>query len=274
MPEQMMYRKRLLLAVEAFLQDTPSSIAQGQKLIEQCYLVLRADSQRFTLNGLIWRSLVHPLTDSVCFTSREYLLEIRKILQGSPSPEREKIFIKQDFRPYLTPDETEWYAQLLSLLDFVQSLPFAQVAAATAEARQRNISGYRILETIPEAMSIMDAYEDYQQRKTAIDAIATSIPIPEQFGEETIYRLVLLEVSNLITTVDIRLSAVYKGYPTPEPPYSLEGENADAADMSESLAWAGRALDALSGVGNLFFSWRLLANVASFDADLLLISLH
>lgn len=33
MPEQMMYRKRLLQAVEAFLQETPSSIVQGQEII-------------------------------------------------------------------------------------------------------------------------------------------------------------------------------------------------------------------------------------------------
>lgn len=123
-------------------------------------------------------------------------------------------------------------------------------------------------------MSIMGAYEDYQRRKTAVETLAASIPTPEQFGEETIYRLVLREVSHLITAIDIRLSAVYKGYPTPEPPYSLQGDNFDTADMSEPLAWAGRALDALSGVGNIFFSWRLLANTASFDADLLLISLH
>jgi hypothetical protein len=63
-----MYRKHLLFAVEAFLRETPSSISQGQRVIEQCYSALWADSQRFTLNGLIWRSLIHPLTDSVYFT--------------------------------------------------------------------------------------------------------------------------------------------------------------------------------------------------------------
>jgi hypothetical protein len=43
--------------------------------------------------------------------------------------------------------------------------------------------------------------------------------------------------------------------------------------MSEPLAWAGRALRALAGEGYLFFSWQLV-NAPSFDADLLIISLH
>lgn len=88
--------------------------------------------------------------------------------------------------------------------------------------------------------------------------------------------MVLQEVSDLITSIDIPFSAAYKGYPTSLPPYTIEGENSNRADadLSRPLAWAGRALDALSGVGSLFFSWRLLVNAPSFDADLLLISLH
>lgn len=274
MPESIRYRQRLLYAVDAFLQGTPSSLVQGQKIIEACYSALSGASQRFTLNGLIWSSLVHSLTDSVFFTSREYLLEARKCLQGYPSMRQEKVFIKHDFRPLLTPDEAEWYAQLLDTLDVLLHLPFAQVAAATVRARQRGVPGNRILETIPEATSMLGAHEDYQRRKTAIEALAARLSPPEQCSEETIYRLALREASNLITSIDIRRSAVYEGYPVPLPPCSFEGEQTDAPDMSEALTWAGRILDALSGAGHLFFSWRLLANAASFNADLLILSLH
>lgn len=270
MPEHLIYRKQVLRAVEAFLQGTSASIAQGQEMIKQCYSALWENSQRFTLDGIIWRSLVHPLTDSVYFTSQEYLRETRKILQGLPSKEHRRIFIKHDFRPYLTAEEAEWYVQLLSMLDLIQNLPFAQIAKATAEARQHNISGNLILATIPEAMPIKEAYEDYQRRQTTIEALAASIPSLEQFGEETIYRLVLREVTDLVTAIDIRLSAVYNGYPSPLPPYTTEGVG---SDMSEPLAWAKRALGALAGTGNLILSWQL-TSAPSFDADLLLISLR
>lgn len=268
-----MYRKHLLSAVEAFLQGTPASIAQGQQMIEQCYSALNTPSQRFTLNGLIWRELAHPLTDSVFFTSQEYLLETRKALQGFPSKVGQKIFIKRDLRLYMTADEAEWHAQLLNLFTFVRNLPFAEVAQATAEARQQKISGYNILATIPEAIAIVDAHEEYQRRIAAINTLAANIPHPESLDEETIYRFILREVSDLITNVDIRASAIYQGYPTPLE-YSIEGDNVDVPDLSESLIAARQKLDALSGVGNLCFSWRLIANVTSFDADLLLISLH
>lgn len=268
-----MYRKHLLSAVESFLQNTPASIAQGQQMIEQCYSALNTPSQRFTLNGLIWRELTHPLTDSVYFTSQEYLLEVRKALQGFPSKVRQQLFIKQDLRPYLTTDEAVWYAQLLDMFAFIQNLPFAEVAKATAKARQQNISGLTILATFPEAIAIRDAHEEYQRRIATLETLITSIPHPDQPGEETIYRFILREASDLVANLDIRASAIYQGYPTPQY-YSLEGDNANAPDLSELLAESKRTLDALSGIGNLCLSWRLLANATSFDADLLLISLH
>lgn len=180
MSDQIIYRKSLLDAVEAFLQGTSSSIVRGQKVIEQCLSGLRADEQEFTLNGLIWRSVAHPLIDSVYFTSQEYLLEIRQLLQGLPSKAQKKLFIAQDFRSYLTEDEAEWYAYLLNTRGFIQSVPFAQIATATMDARQHNIAGSRILEDVPEAMSIMDVQEDYQRRKTSIETLAACI-LPHVF---------------------------------------------------------------------------------------------
>jgi hypothetical protein len=96
----------------------------------------------------------------VYFTHQESRRAIPTIVQGFPSREREKIGIKQDFRPYLTADEAEWYTHLLSMLDFIQSLPFAQIAAARASTRPYQLSGNRLLETLPEAMPVKAAYED------------------------------------------------------------------------------------------------------------------
>ena len=273
MPEHLSYRKQVLQAVNAFLQGTPVSLSQGQQIIEECFTTLREASQRFTFDGLIWSSFVQALTDSIFFTSREYLLELRSVLLGFPGKERNKIFVKQDFRPYLTSTEAEWYAHLLSTLAFIQSLPFAQIAEATAEARQNHVPGTTILETIPQAIPIWQAHQDYEQRKAALESLAARIPPPKQFGEETIYRFVLREVSALVTAVDIRLSAVYTGDPSPLPPYTVEGDNASEPDMSGPLAWAKRALTALAGEGTLFFSWQLVS-APSFDTDLLLISFH
>src|SRR5215469_3198238 len=202
MPNYLSYRKQVLHAVDAFLQGTPASLSQGQQIIEQCWTALGADSQRFTLDGLIWRSLVHPLTDSVFFMSQDYLLELRSVLLGFPAQAHNKILVQHDFRPYLTPIEAEWYAQLLSTLTFIQNLLFAQVAEATAEARHNHTPSSTILETIPAAMSIRQAHQDYVQRQAALEALAASIPPPKQFGEETIYRLVLREVSAWVTAVD------------------------------------------------------------------------
>jgi hypothetical protein len=64
------------------------------------------------------------------------------------------------------------------MLDFIQRLPFAQIAAATADARRYKLSGNRLLETLPEAMPVMEAYEDYQRRQTALVALAARIPSP------------------------------------------------------------------------------------------------
>jgi hypothetical protein len=43
--------------------------------------------------------------------------------------------------------------------------------------------------------------------------------------------------------------------------------------MTESLAWAKRALDALAGESALYISWRF-AKAASFQSNVLLLSLH
>lgn len=109
-------------------------------------------------------------------------------------------------------------------------------------------------------------------RLTAIKAIEATVPQPEYVGDELIHRIALHEITAIVIAVDIRISAVYAGHPTPIPPYSSGGADY-IADMTESLAWTKRALHALAGESSLYISWRF-AKAASFNSNVLLLSLH
>lgn len=276
MPRQINYRKQLLRAIDAFLEGTPASIARGKRIVKRCHKALSPsyfeEPPTFTLDSIIWDSYFYRLTDSVYYTSQEYLEEIRQYVLGIPlyENERERVFIQHDFRPQFTPDETAWYNQLLDTLTLTESIPFAQIAEACAEARKNKVPGNTILATIPEASGVREKYNTYEQQKTAIKALEAAVPQPENIGDELIHRLALHEITAIVTAVDIRISAVYAGHPNPVPPYA----GGDwIADMTESLAWAKRALHALAGESALYISWRF-AKAASSKSDVLLLSLH
>ena len=285
MPRKIIYRKQLLRAIDAFLEGTPASIARGKRIVKRCHKALRPsyleEPPTFTLDSIIWDSYFHPLTDSVFYASQEYLEEIRRYVSGFSPDEsaREKVFIQHDFRPQFTSDETAWYNQLLETLALIESIPFAQIAEACAEARKNKIPGYTILDTIPEAAGVPEKQATYEQQITDIKALQDSVPQPEYIGEELLHRLALHEITSIVTAVDIRRSAVYAGHPTPVPPYVGGDWTADnvegdwTANMTESLAWAKRALHALAGESSLYISWRF-AKAASFGSDALLLSLH
>jgi hypothetical protein len=276
MSRKIIYRKQLLRAIDAFLEGTPASIARGKSIVKRCQKTLGTsffeEPPTFTLDSIIWDSYFHPLTDSLYYTSQEYLEETRRTILGYPPYEntRERFFIQHDFRPQFTPDETAWYNQLLDTLAFIESIPFAQIAEACVEARNKKIPGNTILATTSEAAGVQERYDTYEQQITAIKALQDRMPQPEHVGEELLHRLVLHEVTAIVTAVDIRMSAVYAGHPTPVPPHTGA---ASIADMTESLAWARRALHALAGESSLYVSWRF-AKAASFHSDVLLLSLH
>ena len=276
MPRKIIYRKQLIRTIDAFLEGTPASMARGQRIVKRCHKALSPsyleEPPTFTLDSIIWDSYFHPLTDSVFYTSQEYLEEIRRTILGYPPDEntRERFFILHDFRPQFTPDETAWYNQLLDTLTLIESIPFAQIAEACAEARKNKIPGYTILATIPEAAGVQEKHDTYEQQITAIKALEATVPQAEHLGEELIHRLALHEITAIVIAVDIRMSAVYAGHPTPVPPHTGA---ASIAGMTESLAWAKRALHALAGENSLYVSWRF-AKAASFNSDVLLLSLH
>lgn len=113
-------------------------------------------------------------------------------------------------------------------------------------------------------------YDAYEQQIAAIKALEAAVLQPEHLGDELVHRLALHEITAIVIAIDIRMSAVYVGHATPVPPYSGA---TSMADMTESIAWAKRALHALAGKSSLYVSWRF-AKAASFNSDVLLLSLH
>lgn len=268
MPERNSYRRQVLQAIESFLEGTPSSRVQAQHSIQHCFAELHTEAMEDTLDRMIWRSFVAPLTDSVYYESEEYLREVREILRGQSLQNLATIGIGDDFRPSFTAEEAEWYVQLVRMVDFLTAIPFAQIHAATFQAWQDRETWTTTRKIIPEALQAEEIEKQYQQRKALIEAIAARNPPPENMGEEKIYHFVLREITALITGMNVGGPAVYHGYPIPCVPYS-----GSSVDMSESILWSKRALEALSGNGGLLLSCRL-SKASSFGADVLLISLH
>jgi hypothetical protein len=122
---------------------------------------------------------------------------------------------------------------------------------------------------------------EYRRRKTIIENLAALSPAQQDIGDEKIYRLVLREVTGLLTGMSVGRAAVYCGYPIPDAPYTSYGNatmiapgiHIYALDMSGSVQWAKRMLEALAGKGGIFVSWRL-SKASTFGGDVILLSLH
>ena len=82
MPKKIMYRRELLRAVDAFLEGTPSSLAQAHRIIQHCNAAICEEEARETLNDIIWGFTITALTDSVFYTSEIFLREAREMLLG------------------------------------------------------------------------------------------------------------------------------------------------------------------------------------------------
>lgn len=269
MTRRILFRRNLLRAVEAFIEGSPVSIAQGCRIIARCRKAISQESKEFTLDQLIWDNLITPLSDSVYYTDEDYLREVRNVLVGLSVPNREKCFISEDFRPYFSADEMEWYTQLGNLVNFIADIPFAHIENAVAEYKHRQIPWAIMFESVPEAARVKAVEEEYEQRCAAIKDMSSRIPQPEDVGDEKFYCLVLREVMAVITALSIRQSALLYGHLSPAPPYS----GGLGSDMTESIVWAKRALGAIAGEGTLLFTWRLV-KAPTFDADLLILALH
>jgi len=268
MSRRTVYRRQLLRAVEAFLEGTASSRARAQRIIRRCHTAIRSEAAEATLDWLMWEFFIAALGDSVYYESESYLQETRDLLLGHSSANIARVVISEDFRAVFTADEAEWYAQLLSMAEFVTTIPFAKVHQATFATWQHRIPWSTMRATIPEVEQVEEIEADYRRRKQMIEAIAATSPAPENMGDEKIYHVVLREVTSLLAGIRIGRPIIRYGYPTPDIPY-----RGDDLDMLESVKWTKRALAALAGEGTLFLSCRF-SKAATFGADVLLLSLY
>ncbi len=252
MPKRIIYRRQLLQAVEAFLEGTSSSRVRAQRIVQRCSAALDNEAKEATVDRIIWNPFVVRLTDSVFYENEVYLREAREILRGQSLQNLARTGISDDFLPYFTGEETEWYVQLLNMVDFLMTIPFAQIHKATFQDWQKRDTWATMRQVIPEAIQAEVIEEEYQRKKALIEAVSARTPPLVNIGDEKIYHLVLREVTALVTGISVGGPAVYYGYPVPSAPYS-----GYSLDMSESVRWSKRALEVLSGNGGLFISWRL-----------------
>lgn len=281
MTRKLIYRKKLLQAIEAFLKREPSSQVQAQHLIQQCVLAMQGEIGKLTLNEIVWHFLVRALTDSVYYENEVFLQETRDMLLGRASQSITRAIFLDNYTTHFTLDETEWYEQLLGMLDFIAAVPFTEIHHATMHAWQEKETWATTRRSIPEAIQAEKIEEEYQSRKGRIEAVAERNPAPENRGEETMYHLVLQEITNVLTGLSIGRAAVYCGYPLLAPPYSgygkttvlAPGRDLYALNMSERIVWARRVLGALAGEGGIFLSCRF-GKAPTFDSDLLFVVIH
>lgn len=272
------YRKQLLRAVEAFLEKTPSAHIRAKSMIQQGYTELHNEVEALTIDWIIWGHFFAKLTDSVFYENEEFLRETQEMLLGHSSQNIASNVFSEDYRSCFTADEAEWYAQLVSMVDFVTTIPFVKIYEATYQAWQNKETWTMMYAHIPEVAQAEKIEEEYQQRKALIEKISAKIPTPENIGDEKIYHMMLCEVTSLLTKIRVGKAAVYFGYPILQG-FHLETDGSTSfppksVNTTELLSWAKRTLDAISGKGAiLFISWRL-SKAATFDGDLLFISLH
>jgi hypothetical protein len=265
------YRRDLLQVVEAFLEKTPSATIHAQQIVEHCRTALYDEFDGETIDQLIWGGILGALTDTMFYESETYLHETRQFLLGHSLKNMVRAIISEDYRPYFTRDEAEWYRQLLDMTVFLIAFPFAKIHELFLLTQQQKDSSLDLIHALSEAKELEEkGEEEYQRRKDLIAALFARIPLSDNIGDEKVHHMVLREVMNIVTGIRLERSASLYGHPTALPPFVGEGNK---IDMSESIVWAQRALNAIAGNGTILLSWRL-SKALTFDADVLLVSLH
>lgn len=199
MSRRMLYRRRLLQAVEAFLERTPEKVAQARRIIERCSTALQSEKKDATLDQLMWHFFLVALSDSVYYESEIYLRETHEILLGHSSKHVARVGMSRDFRPDFTSEEAAWYAQLLSMVEFLTTIPFGKLRTAIFSARQNQDTWSAARTSIPELQRADELEKEYQRRKDLLEVLATQSPVPKNMGDEKIFHIVLREVTNVLT---------------------------------------------------------------------------
>ncbi len=174
----------------------------------------------------MWGSLIPELIDSVFYEDPD-ILHARRALLADGSSEIHRAYLSHDFRPQFTPVERDWYAQLWDLLEFLGSLPGADAKAAMVE---------------------------YERRRLDITRLAAQSPPLDHLGDETIYHLILREVTEIATNVYLGTALLRRGRLVPDGTYStippMARDRLDREpDPRDSIAWARHTLGALAADG-------------------------
>jgi hypothetical protein len=223
-------RRTLLAAVDAFIEASPASLTKAHRLIARCDTACRA----FTLDHVVWSGFISWLTDSLFYEDLSTLREYRSLLAAG-SDEIYRTYLNYDFAWVFTPEERAWLGQLNDMLDFLGGFPFPDRNAALQE---------------------------YEQRVEEIKQSMLQSPPPERLEDETIYRLILREVSTILLTINLRYSLLRSTHLVPRVPYASyppqpdEGRD-DIPDISGDLDWARRALRSIVEQGWLLVTWQL-----------------
>jgi hypothetical protein len=223
-------RRTLLAAVDGFIEASPASLAKAHRLIARCKNACRG----FTLDGVVWGGCISALTDSDFYTHLPRLREYRSLLAAG-SHEIYRTYLNFDFAWVFTPEERAWLGTLNDMLDFLVGFPFSDRDAALQE---------------------------YERRVEEIKQSMLQSPPPERLEDETIYHLILREVSTILISVDLPYSLLRARHLVPRVPYSSfppqpdEGRD-DTPDISGDLDWARRALRSIVEQGWLLLTWQV-----------------
>ena len=272
------YRKQLLQVVEAFLEGNPSADKRALRIIHRVRRTLHTEEKALTLDWIVWTLLFVKLSDSVYYENKAFLQETREIVLGHSSQSIASQVFSEDLRSCFTIDEAEWYDQLVAMVDFILTIPFAKLHEATYQAFINRESEEEMRSHIPEIVQVGIIEEEYQRRKCSIEAIYAKCPSTINIGDEKIYHLVLREVTSLLLEIEVGKKAALLGYPILKG-FLLETDGATSfppkyVDITEGLLWATRMLNAISEKGGVLFISCRLGSAPTFDGDMLLISLH
>lgn len=241
MSRRVNYRRRLLEAVVALIEDSPVSKSRARDLIRSCPPI-----PAFTVANIVWGPALSQLKDGDFIASRASLEKLERFLRGR-SDDITRTYISHDFRTLMNEAEMEVYNLLESLLQYLDSthkMPFEEAGREYDSRVVRIENVWKHLSSSSRSVSIFD---------------------------NTLHYLVMQYVKAAASGIDLRMSRVKPNYFAPASPYSSISQptrNPDdnyPPDASQTLVWAKRAMRALSGDGWLCIMWQLRVNALAIS---------
>lgn len=220
------------------MEQTPDGIKRGRRIVTGCDTELHRPEKIFTINSLVWGNISMLLSDSVFYTDQSYLLHLHTALSGR-SWVQEQAYISYNFADYsFTSIDQELYNRLLGIVEYLLTADFSANGMALKE---------------------------YQHNVSALQSVATQIPLPEEFGDSTIYHSVLREVVAFVTNVDPVRSHKQEHLALAPGHYTVIAEGVNTPDISSGVSWAHRALLALAAKDWLLVTWVIRADLLLFS---------